>query len=187
MNDMMPCGTGCPSGQVCFGSGTCYLACDPNDQATCPCDRYCGALVGPDGGAAGGACFPANTEGERCGTTFGPGMGGCAQSLFCVSAAGTTNAYCSPVCTQQSDCPAHTGCVAILNSMMMTIGMACAYDYGPNGLAEGSKCGATDSCISNTLCDGTCLPQCDGPGGTCASGTCTAVTEGSATLGYVCK
>jgi len=103
-----------------------------------------------------------------------------------VSAAGTTDAYCSPICTKQTDCPGHTTCDAI-EYMGQTVGMACIYDTGPSGKAEGSACGATDSCITETLCDTTCLPQCDGPSGMCTTGTCTAVLEGTTTLGYVCK
>jgi len=195
-NDMKPCGSGCPAGQTCFGpgSGVCVLSCDPNDQATCPCDRYCGGLVGPDGGPAGGACFPANTAGERCDQIPGPDgglvnfdKGGCAQALLCGRSAGSMKDYCIPLCATQADCPAHTNCVQFLDSMMKPVAKACAYDTGPGGLALGATCAATDSCIADTLCDGTCKTQCDGPGGVCATGTCTAVLEGTKTLGYVCK
>jgi hypothetical protein len=195
MNDMKPCGTmGCPAGQTCIDLGgdagaQCFLSCDPNNQGTCPCDRACGQLTGPDGGPAGGGCFPENMVGERCNSTFG--AGGCAQNLICFSSAGTTNQYCLPYCKANSDCPAHTGCVQIVEQLpdggQMPVAMACAYDYGPGGKAIGSTCGATDMCISASLCDGTCLPQCDGPGATCATGTCTAVVEGTSTIGYVCK
>jgi hypothetical protein len=166
----------------------CYLTCDPNNQATCPCDRFCGALQGPDGGAAGGGCFPANGEGERCDIQFD--KGGCAQNLICARSAGSTKAYCEPLCKTQADCPAHTNCVQIVDMNMKPVAMACAYDYGPTGKAIGSTCGATDACISDSLCDGTCLPQCNGPGDTttCTMGkTCTAVVEGTRTIGYVCK
>jgi hypothetical protein len=192
-NDMMPCGTmGCPSGQTCINipdaGATCFLECDPNNQGTCPCDRRCEGLIGPDGGPAGGGCFPANSVGERCNTTYGAGA--CAQNLICFSSAGTMKAYCLPYCKTAADCPAHTGCVQIVEIVdggQVPIAKACAYDYGPTGKTIGSTCGAMDSCISDSLCDGTCLPQCDGPGGTCATGTCTAVMEGSTTIGYVCK
>jgi hypothetical protein len=191
---MQACGTGCPTGQICFGSGICVDQCDPNNQATCPCDRYCAGLVGPDGGSVGGACFYGNTAGERCDEVAGPdgGLvpflhGGCAQNLICARSAGSVKDYCLPICVTQADCPAHMNCVQFTNSMNQPVAMACAYDTGPGGKATGTTCGATDSCITDDLCSSTCLVQCDGPGGTCATGTCTAVVEGTQTLGYVCK
>jgi hypothetical protein len=200
-NDMGSCNSmPCPTGQTCIDIGSdagpqCFLTCDPNNQGSCPCDRACGPLTGPDGGPAGGGCFPENTVGERCNSTFG--TGGCAQNLICFSSAGTTNSYCLPFCKTNADCPMHTGCVQIIEQLAdggtMPVGMACAYDYGPTGKAIGSACGATDMCISDSLCApggdaGTsCLPQCDGPGAMCATGTCTAVVEGTSTIGYVCK
>jgi hypothetical protein len=191
---MQPCGNGCPAGQICFGVGICVDTCDPNNQATCPCDRYCAALSGPDGGNAGGACFPGNTAGQRCGEIVGPDggltpflYGGCAQNLLCGSSAGSAKPYCLPECATQADCPAHSNCVQFNNAQGQPVAKACAYDTGPGGKAVGSTCAAADSCITDTLCDGTCDAQCDGPGGTCATGTCTAVVEGTKTLGYVCK
>lgn len=193
MNDMGACGSGCPAGQTCVGAGVCLLTCDAADQGTCPCDRRCYELVGPDGGQVGAACFLGNSAGERCDQVPGPdgGLvnflnGGCAQNLLCGRSAGSMKDYCLPTCTTQADCPAHTGCVTFTDSMNNPVGMACAYDTGPSGALEGSACTAATSCITDTLCDATCLPQCDGPGGTCATGTCTAVLEGTATLGYVC-
>ncbi len=132
--------------------------------------------------------------GESCGTFAGLdggttfyGTGGCAQNLLCGESAGSTRSYCLPDCTTQADCPPHANCVPFMSGMTV-VGMACAYDTGPGGIAVGMACGATDSCVNDTLCEsGTCKPQCEGPGGTCASGTCTAVVEGSKTLGYVCK
>jgi hypothetical protein len=162
------------------------MTCDPTDQATCPCDRYCGGLVGPDGGPAGGACFLSNVEGERCDIMFNNGPG-CAQNLICARSAGSMKAYCEPFCKTQADCPAHTNCVQIVDQNNKPIAMACAYDYGPGGKPAGATCGAMDACISDYLCDGTCLAQCDGPGGMCATGTCTALVEGTTTIGYVCK
>jgi hypothetical protein len=160
------------------------------NQATCPCDRYCGALQGPDGGAAGGGCFPANGEGERCDIQFD--KGGCAQNFICARSAGSMKSYCEPICKTQADCPAHTNCVKIVDQNMMVVGMACAYDYGPNGTPIGMPCMATTNCISDSLCDttGKCLAQCNGPGDTttCMAGmTCTALVEGTTTTGYVCK
>jgi hypothetical protein len=188
MNDGQPCGTGCPMGQTCVNSNSgpvCRLDCDPNAQASCPCDRSCYGLTTPDGGVAGGACFPGNPAGERCNSNFG--TGDCAQGRFCINSGGSMNAYCAYDCKMNTDCPAQMFCAMINNSMGQLVGTACAYTYNSMGKAAGAACAATDSCVTGYLCDGTCKPQCDGPGGTCAAGTCTALTDGAKTIGYVCK
>jgi hypothetical protein len=182
MTDGAACGTGCPTGQSCVNPGTCYLDCDPANQGTCPCDRFCAGLTDADGGVVGGVCVPGNAAGERCDTTFG--KGGCAQALMCLTYAG--GGYCGAYCASDADCPAQTFC-ADITSGGQPVGKACAYGNNAQGKAAGAACAATDVCVDGYLCDGTCKPQCDGPGGTCASGTCTKLADGAKTIGYVCK
>lgn len=164
---------------------TCYLDCDPGNQASCPCDRFCAGLTDADGGVVGGVCIPGNGAGERCDTSFG--KGGCAQALMCLTSNGAGAAYCGALCATDTDCPAQTFCATITNGSGATVGKACAYGYNAQGKAAGAACASTDVCVTGYLCDGTCKAQCDGPGGTCLGGTCTKLTDGAKTLGYVCK
>ena len=51
------------------------------------------------------------------------------------------------------------------------------YNSGPNGNKDlGQACSDGDVCTRGLLCDGVCAQQCDGPGATCATGTCTRST-----------
>jgi len=186
----------CPSGTIGVGLNggcTCLLACTPGADTECPCDRRCITLTSGDMGVVGGACLAGNGAGERCGTDtsgmpFGHGL--CAQNLTCAGDA-SGNAYCLWNCGGQSDCPVQTSCSPITNQNQMVVGMACTYNAGASGVASGSACDpAGQACITANLCDTTCKPQCDGPGASCASGTCTALTDaakGGKLIGYVCK
>ena len=202
LGDGMACTNGnmCPTGQraVLFGgSCKCFTTCDTNNQATCPCDRFCDSLTVPDGGSAGGACLPANTPGERCfknanGVPYGNGI--CQQGTACVRSdqAGTFR-YCMYLCPggQNSSCPMQTQCEPLIDPVTGNhISDVCALQHAPTAKMLGDACStATDSCVLGALCDGTtCKTQCDGPMASCPSGTtCTAVTDGSRTYGYVCK
>ncbi|MFI5288543.1 MAG: hypothetical protein ACHQ17_02790 [Polyangia bacterium] len=186
----------CPSGTigVSLGGGcTCLLSCTPGADTECPCDRRCITLTAGDMGVVGGACLVGNGAGERCGADasnmpFGHGL--CAQNLTCAGDA-SGKAYCLWNCGAQADCPVQTSCFQITNQQQMVVGMACTYNAGASGVASGSACTpAGQACITDNLCDTTCKPQCDGPGATCASGTCTALTDaakGQKLIGYVCK
>jgi hypothetical protein len=161
--------------------------------ALCPCDRFCSTanVITPDGGMPSAACLPANGAGERCGTdaTGMPyGHGICAQGLGCFSydAPGTTR-YCNYICFgQNSMCPQQTACDIMMGTMPF---YACDVQHIPNPKALGAACTlGTDVCASGAVCDGTtCKPQCDGPQGVCANGSCTAVMDGMRIVAYVCK
>jgi len=186
MTDNQDCSAGtsvCPVGTIPVnlpaGGCRCLYKCDPGNQGGCPCSRRCVTLTAGDAGVIGGGCFVANGPAERCGadgtgTPFGTGA--CAQSLHC---AGRTNgpAYCLYPCNSQADCPAQTQCGQLTNSGGMPIGLACQYVYGAAGKNPGDPCQPTDACQEGYLCDGTCKPQCNGPGGPCAGGTCTALSD----------
>jgi hypothetical protein len=202
LGDGKPCGANaaCPGGQTPVtikGACVCLTNCDPSHQAQCPCDRFCstvGAIV-PDGGTLGGACLPANGPGERCGNDpagnpYGNGI--CEQGTACFSSdtgglSQGTQRYCFYICFgQNSTCPQQTACDTQMGSMPFN---ACDIQHQPMGKALGAACTiGTDVCALGGVCDGTtCKPQCDGPKGTCASGTCTAVNDGMRIVGYVCK
>lgn len=131
--------------------------------------------------------MPGNGVAQRCNSaTYGYGYG-CAQSMLCVNSNNAPEAYCAQSCAVQGDCPAQTWCAQITTSGGQVAGMGCVYSYSTSGKAAGAACAATDTCVTGYLCDGTCKQQCDGPGGTCATGTCTALVDGSKTIAYVCK
>jgi hypothetical protein len=180
----------CPAGTIGVnqqgGGCKCFFSCNPNNQPDCSCDRRCIPLTDNDGGAVGGACLPGNGPGVRCGTG-GNGLP-CAQALTCAGASGG-NAYCLFDCTGQDDCPAQTQCVGIANQAGMTIGLACTYKSAAGGIATGTACQPSDVCTTGDLCNATCQMQCDGPGGTCASGTCKVVndTTKNKVIGYTCQ
>jgi hypothetical protein len=191
MLDGQPCPmTGCPANQIPVttnGSCQCWQKCDPSAPTVCPCDRRCAELVRGDMGVVGGGCVPGNGPGERCGESgvSGDNALGCAQGMVCVNAdpAGM-NRYCVYDCTGNLSCPVQTSCLTLSSSTQM----ACAFDSITNGVAAGGACQPNDQCAIGLLCaDGTCKPQCDRPGATCASGSCTALTDGTRTSGYVCK
>src|SRR5262249_3948155 len=115
----------------------------------------------------------------------------CGQLALCVNAdpAGMYR-YCNYKCTMPSQCPADTTCVQVVDSMGNPIGNVCAYTSGPNGNKDlGQACGPTDTCKTGQLCDTVCRAQCNGPGASCASGTCTRLddTASGKVIGYVCK
>jgi hypothetical protein len=190
MSDGQACGNACPAGTIAVGSAAdckCWQVCDPETPVQCPCDRRCAPLTRGDMGVVGGACIVANGPGERCGESGGTGLNaeGCAQSMLCVNAddAGMFR-YCNLDCTNGEACPAQTTCTQLTG----VPAKACIYDTAPNGVAAGGACGAGMPCAENLLCEsGTCKPQCDRAGATCAAGTCTALTGGAQTVGYVCK
>jgi hypothetical protein len=197
LGDGKPCGANaaCPSGQTSVnvkGACVCYANCDIAHQAQCPCDRFCslaGAIV-PDGGTLGGACLPGNGPGERCGTDPGGnpfGHGICQQGTGCfASDTMGQQSYCVYICFgQNSMCPQQTACDIMQGSMPF---YGCDVQH-LNGKALGAACTiGTDNCALGGICDGTtCKPQCDGPNATCASGTCTAITDGMRIVGYACK
>ena len=195
MNDGTPCSAGCPSGTigVNFGGGcSCFDGCSVDTQ--CSCNRSCIDLTRGDA-SAGAACLPGNAPGTRCGndpSTHAPfGNGICGQLTLCINAdAALMFRYCNYKCASQADCPAQTTCQPAQDAMGNSLGNVCAYNSGPNGNKDlGQTCTASDTCKTGQLCDGTCLPQCDGPGATCATGTCTEVddTQSGKIIGYVCK
>jgi hypothetical protein len=194
MNDGSPCSAGCPSGTIGVnlgGSCKCYTKCTTDPE--CSCNRLCDPVTLDDAGA-GAACLPGNTPGTRCGRDpGGAGFGNvfCGQLTTCVNAdAAKMFRYCNYKCGSQADCPAQTTCQPLYDSTGNPIGNVCAYTSGPNGNKDlGQACTSSDVCKTGQLCDGTCLPQCDGPGATCATGTCTVVndTASGRTIGYVCK
>jgi hypothetical protein len=175
----------CPAGTIAVTLGglcRCWQRCTIDFE--CACDRVCDALTTSDGGAAGGACLPGNFSGWRCGQDSSTGalfgFGVCAQGLTCIDA-DSTHRYCAYVCTSAADCPAQTMCDPLSDGTS-----ACAYAAGT--AAAGATCTAnSNDCVDGQLCDGTCKTQCDGPGATCASGTCTALTDGNKFIGFVCK
>jgi hypothetical protein len=199
LGDSQACGTNplCPSGQAAVnikGACKCFVTCDAAHQATCPCDRFCTMLTSPapDGGAAGAACLPANGPGERCftdanGNPYGNGI--CQQGTACIrtDAAGMFR-YCDYLCFgSNSQCPQQTACDPVFGSMPFNV---CDVQHAPTPKALGAACTiGTDVCALGAVCDGTtCKPECDGPKGpACASGTCTAVTDGARIVAYVCK
>jgi len=193
MTDGQACGNGCPAGQIGVGTAAdckCWQVCDPSTPQQCPCDRRCAPLTRADMGVVGGACLLANGPGERCGQMGGVGLNaeGCAQNLLCVNADDALMfRYCVYECTGNLPCPAQTMCLQ-LNGVAT---QACAYDSVSGGLMPGAACMANQACATGYLCDflgsGTCKPQCDRAGATCAAGTCTALTDGARTVGYVCK
>jgi hypothetical protein len=80
-------------------------------------------------------------------------------------------------------CPIQSACLQ-LNGVATK---ACVIDSVMGGLAAGAACGPTDACVTGYLCDGTCKPQCDRAGAACPSGSCTALSDGTGTVGYVCR
>jgi hypothetical protein len=196
MTDGTPCSAGCSTGTIGVnlgGSCKCYLKCQTNPE--CSCNRLCDPLTLNDAGV-GSACLPGNLPGQRCGrdSVTGNPFGNvfCSQLGACVGAGTAATAkYCIYKCTMNSQCPSQTSCQQYFDNMGVAIGIACAYDSGPNGNKDlGQTCTPpTDKCKSGQLCDGVCRPQCDGPGGTCASGTCTRLddTAVNKVIGYVCK
>ena len=194
MNDGSPCSAGCPSGTIGVnlgGSCKCYDSCTTDTQ--CSCNRLCDPVSFADAGA-GAACLPGNGPGERCGANGSGGVYGngfCGQLTVCVNAdAAKMFRYCNYKCESQADCPAETFCQPLYDSQGNTIGNVCAYNSGPNGNKDlGQTCTSSDVCKGGQLCDGTCLLQCDGPGATCATGSCTVVndTASGKIIGYVCK
>ena len=198
MSDGSPCSAGCPAGTsgVNLPTGECKCLTNCTADAECSCNRYCAKLSRPDAGLVGQACVPGNAPGERCGldgSGMPPyGLKSCGQLTVCVNAdAAQDFLYCNYKCETQADCPAQTICQALFDKDNNPIGNVCAYTAGPNGTKDlGQACTpATDVCKTGQLCDGTCLPQCDGPGAACATGTCTVVNDTATgrVIGYVCK
>jgi hypothetical protein len=195
-DDGQTCSGACPTGLVpvvLLGQCRCYHVCDPARPTTCSCNRRCAALADADGGVKGGACLPGNGPGERCGSspTGQPyGHGGCAQGTACVNedTAGQYR-YCVYECQLPGDCPTYSTCLAETDPGTGTvIGHACALDSSENGTkAVGQACTAAEACRAGFLCDSICRPQCDGPGASCASGTCTSLVDGARVVGYVCR
>ena len=197
MNDGTSCAApgGCPQGTIGVnlgGSCKCYTKCTVDPE--CSCNRLCDPVTLADA-SAGAACLPGNAPGERCGrdSSTGAAFGNifCGQLTVCVNAdAAKLFRYCNYKCSSQADCPAQTTCQALFDAQGNPIGDVCAYNSGPSGNKDlGQTCTAADTCKAGQLCDGTCLPQCDGPGATCATGTCTVVndTASGKIVGYVCK
>lgn len=190
MTDGQECdNTACPAGSIGVIEGTsckCRYACDPANQSVCPCNRRCVELFAGDAGSIGAGCLFGLGAGERCGAGVEKP---CAQRLTCAGpAAGTPN--CLHECEGQTDCPQQTVCAEIRDQNMNVIGKACQYISGEFGQPAGANCQPTDACTTGHLCEGgTCKPQCDGPGATCAVGTCQAFvdTATNKTVGYVCK
>ncbi len=196
MTDGAPCSAGCPSGTIGVnlnGTCSCYMTCTVDPE--CSCNRLCDSVSRPDAGTVDHACLPGNVPGERCSDaasanpTFQSSL--CGQLTVCVNAdAAKMFRYCNYKCGSQADCPAQTTCQPLLDAQGNLIGNVCAYNSGPNGNKDlGQTCTSSDVCKSGQLCDGTCLPQCDGPGGSCATGTCTVLndTASGKVIGYVCK
>jgi hypothetical protein len=138
-------------------------------------------------GVVGGACLLANEPGQRCGEAGGAGLNaeGCAQTFLCVNADDALMfRYCNYDCTNGEPCPVQTMCLQLTGVPTK----ACVYNSAMGGIAAGGACTPDQACATGYLCEGgTCKPQCDRPGATCASGTCTAFTDGNQTVGYVCK
>ncbi len=197
MNDGTSCAApgGCPAGTIGVNlGGTCKCFDKCTTDTECSCNRLCDPLR-LDDASAGAACLPGNQPGERCGhdpTTMAPfGNVFCGQLAICVNAdAAQQFHYCNYKCGSQADCPAQTTCQPLMDSMGNVIGNVCAYNSGPNGNKDlGQACTASDVCKTGQLCAGTCATQCDGPGATCASGTCTRVDDPASgkIIGYVCQ
>jgi len=197
MNDGTPCSAGCPNGTIGVNLGgtcSCFTKCTVNSE--CSCNRLCDPITLDDAGA-GAACLPGNDPGTRCSrdTTTGAPFGNvfCGQLTVCVNADPPPNPmfrYCSYKCQTQSDCPAQTTCQEFRDSSGNPIGNVCAYNSGANGNKDlGEACTNADTCKGGQLCDGVCRVQCDGPGATCATGSCTRVddTASGKVIGYVCK
>jgi len=194
MTDGSPCSAGCPSGTIGVnlnGTCKCYTTCTVDTE--CSCNRFCDKVDFADAGA-GHACLVGNEPGQRCGTD-GANMpifqnAFCGQLTTCINAdAAQMFRYCSYKCNSQADCPAQTTCQPVYIGGN-PVGNACAYNSGPNGNKDlGQACASSDVCKTGQLCDGTCLPQCDGPGAACATGTCSVVndTASGKVIGYVCK
>jgi hypothetical protein len=197
MNDGTACSAGCPAGTsgVNLPSGACKCLSNCSTDPECSCNRYCATLSKPDAGVVGKACVPGNSPGERCGSDASGapyGLRACGQLTVCVNAdAAKMFRYCNYKCESQADCPAQTTCQVLFDSTGNPIGNVCAFNSGPNGNKDlGQPCTLSDVCKTGQLCDGSnCLVQCDGPGATCVSGTCTVVndTAGGRIIGYVCK
>lgn len=194
MGDGQACSAGCPTGTMgvnVSGGCKCFTKC--NTDPDCACDRLCDPITVNDAGA-GGACLPGNTPGTRCGrdaqgNAFGSVF--CGQLTLCVNSDQTfTTRYCNYKCTTQADCPFQTVCEQYTVNGQAA-GNVCAYISGVNATKMlGDACDPhKDVCQAGQLCDGSnCRAQCDGPGATCAGGgTCTAVVDGTQTVGYVCK
>ncbi len=196
MTDGTPCSAGCPAGTIGVNlpdnSCKCLATCTTN--TSCPCDRFCDTLTRPDAGVVGQACLVGNDPGERCGRDAN---GAPFYNLFCDQLTVCVNAdaaklfrYCNYFCNTQPDCPAQTTCQPLFDPSGNPIGNVCAYNSGPNGNKDlGQTCTPSDTCKTGQLCDGVCRAQCDGPGGTCASGTCTRLDDPASgkVIGYVCK
>lgn len=189
------CGDGCPAGTigtVLASTCKCYPVCTVDVQ--CPCDRTCDILRGKDGSVVGHACLPGNSAVTRCGqdpvTNAYFGSGFCAQGFSCIAAGDAMGPrYCMPVCQGAADCPAQTSCLPTFDTSGAQIGNVCAYDLA-GAQTAGQACDATSTCAAGLRCDGVCRPQCDGPGGVCASGSCGALVDaahGGALIGYVCR
>jgi hypothetical protein len=196
LGDGTDCSAGCPAGTngvaLPAGGCKCYTSCTVDTE--CPCDRFCDVLSQGDAGVVGHACLPGNAPGQRCGSdSTGKvfGLGYCGQLTACVNAdAAQQFRYCNYKCTLQSDCPQQTVCEPLMDNQGNTIGNVCAYNSGPNGNKDlGQACGANDVCKQGQLCDTVCRAQCDGPGATCATGSCTELDDPSdnRVIGYVCK
>jgi hypothetical protein len=195
MSDGTPCASGCPANTIGVnlgGSCKCYTKCTTNPE--CSCNRLCDPVTINDAGA-GAACLPGNSPGERCSRDPSTGQGFynifCGQLTVCVNAdAALKLRYCNYRCSAQADCPAQTTCTPLFDSMGNPDGMVCAYNSGPNGTKNlGDACTNSDVCKTGLLCAGTCVPQCDGPGATCATGSCTELDDPASgkVIGYVCK
>ena len=199
MTDGSPCSApgGCPAGTIGVNlpSGECKCLTTCSMDPECSCNRFCDDLTRPDAGVVGKACVPGNPPGERCSVNMSTGLPYynkfCGQLTTCVNSdPSLVFKYCNYKCSSGSDCPAQTTCQPLLDSMHNLIGNVCAYLSGPNGNKDlGQACAGSDVCKTGQLCAGTCLPQCDGPGATCTTGTCTEVddTAKGMIIGYVCK
>lgn len=202
MTDGSPCSAGCGAGTIGVNlpSGSCKCLATCNGDTDCSCNRFCDVLSKPDAGVVGKACVPGNTPGQRCGVDSSTGAPFynrfCGQLTTCVNADPSLMfRYCSYKCSSQADCPAQTTCQPLYASTpdmgQVVIGNVCAYVSGANGNKDlGQACTpASDVCKLGQLCDGMCRLQCDGPGATCATGTCTEVddTASGKIIGYVCK
>jgi hypothetical protein len=200
MGDGQDCATAnCPSGEVGVnqpgGGCKCFYKCNTATPQDCSCNRFCATLTDSDGGAAGGACLPANGPGERCGASGGVpfGTGVCAQGLTCAGAAAGA-AYCLYNCGGQGDCPKQTQCTQISNAGGMVIGMACVYiSASANAKANGAACNETsDHCMPGYICGlATCDQQCNSSTDTtsCTTGSCKVLRDivKSQVIAYTCQ